>query len=120
MAASSTGNYLKSIDSSAFQATRMLSQYPALTNRNWINPDTLPLFSRVMKNNNIFYGIYIGFENGNFFEVVNLDNSQNTRRLLSAAPQDRWMTISVRGQGNARQRRFKYYDDEFRLRETRS
>jgi len=119
-AATSTGNYLKNIDTTAFQATQMLSQYPALTDGSWINAGTLPLFSRVMKNNNIFYAIYIGFENGNFFELVNLDNSQNIRRQLKAAPQDRWMVISVRGKGDRRKRRFEYYDNEFRLREARS
>ena len=119
-AAASTGNYLKSIDTSAFQATQMLSQYPALTRGSWVNPGTLPLFSRVMKNNNVFYAIYIGFENGNFFEVVNLDNSRDIRRQLKAAPQDRWMVISVRGKGSERRRRLKYYDNKFRLREART
>ncbi|MBS3758130.1 MAG: transporter substrate-binding domain-containing protein [Desulfobacterales bacterium] len=119
-AANSTGNFLKSIDASAFQATQMLANYPALTDGNWVAPGILPLFSKVMKNNNMFYAIYIGFENGNFFEVVNLDNIQNIRRQLKAGLQDRWVVISVRGKGDKRQRRFEYYDNQFRLRETRT
>ena len=119
-AAEETGNYLKSIDSSAFQAVRMLSRHPDLTRGGWVNPGTLPLFSDVLKNNRIFYAIYIGFANGNFFEVVNLDSSPIARRQLKAAPQDRWAVVSVRGSGDARRRRFQYYDAGLRMRDFRA
>lgn len=119
-AAEETSQYLKNIDTNAFQLVRMLTRHPELTRDGWVGPGTLSIFSDVLKNNRIFYAIYIGFPNGNFFEVVNLDSSRIVRRQLKAAPQDRWVVISVRGSGDARRRSFQYYDAELRMRASRA
>ncbi|MFW5901724.1 MAG: transporter substrate-binding domain-containing protein [Thermodesulfobacteriota bacterium] len=118
-AAADTSSYLKTIDANAFQVVRMLSRHPELTRDGWVKPGTLPLFSDVLKNNRIFYAIYIGFANGNFFEVVNLNSSSIARRRLKAAPQDRWVVITVRGSGKERRRQFQYYDAGLRMRASR-
>ncbi len=119
LSASDASSYLRGIDDSAFHITRILSKYPELTRDQWVRPRVLPLFAAMMSGNRIFYAIYIGFANGNFFEVVNLNSSEIARHQLKAAPRDRWAVISVQGEGAARHRRFEYYDDQFRLREFR-
>lgn len=43
----------------------------------------------------IFYGIYLGRDDGRFFEVLNLAADPNVRPLLQALDQDRWVIIEV-------------------------
>ena len=50
---------------------------------------------RVLEQNPIYYGIYLGHGDGSFFEVINLDNSNFARRALGAAPADRWVIVTV-------------------------
>lgn len=110
--ASATRDYLKNLDNNAAQTARVLAQYPQLVAGDWVNPATLPLFAEVMRNNPVMYAVYIGFNNGDVFELVNLNSSEAVRRHLKAAPADRWVVISVRGKGDQRRRRFEFYDGQ--------
>ncbi|HAG92518.1 MAG: phosphohydrolase [Pseudomonadales bacterium] len=114
--AENTRSYLNAIDTNAFHVAQLLARYPQLLSDGEINPDSLQLFSDIMQNNRLFYAIYIGLENGDFFEVVNLNSSNTARRQLKATPQDRWIVIRVSGSGAARQRVFEYYNADMQLR----
>lgn len=117
--ASRTGEHLRAVDRSATQLTTMLAQYPGLTDGNRITPAARRLFVRAMQNEPIYYAIYIGFPNGDFYELVNLQSSPAVRRQLKAVESDRWVVIRVSGEGD-RQRFYDYYDAAFNLRLTRA
>ncbi len=119
LTASNTRDHLTAIDDKAIQATRLLSKYPNLIEHNWINPNAPELFTEMMKNNPLFYAIYIGFDNGNFYELVNLNTNHAVRHQLKASLSDRWVIITVSGKGTERFRRFEYYDEHFNLRVSR-
>lgn len=118
--AESTGALLSSIDDRAMDTTRILASYPDLVVDQWIKGDVRNLFAAIMRDNHAFYSIYIGFGNGDFYEVINLDSSMLARQNLKATPDDRWVVITIRGNGEARQRHFAYYSTDFRLRAQRS
>lgn len=117
---SATRDYLSQIDHQATQTVRILARHPNLMQQQWIQPETPALFAEVMLNNPVLYAIYIGFPNGDFYELVNLDASAAVRQQLHAGPADRWVEITVRGEGNQRQRRFTYLDDQLQVKYLRS
>lgn len=120
LTAARTAEHLNAIDSSAARTTRILASYPQLLGNNWIAPPARQLFAEVMLGSPIYYAIYIGFPNGDFYELVNLQSSKAVRRQLHAADTDRWVVIRVTGEGEARRRFFDYYDENFTLRVSRS
>ncbi len=118
--ATRTTEYLNAIDRSTVQTTRILAGNSALLDGNRAAPPARRLFAEVMEDNPIYYAIYIGFPNGDFYELVNLESSSTVRRQLNAADSDRWVIIRVTGSGDERRRFFDYYDESFNLRITRS
>lgn len=120
LTAARTAEYLNTIDRSAAQTTGILASYPQLVDNDWIAPPARELFAEVMLGNPIYYAIYVGFPNGDFYELVNLQTSKAVRRQLHAADADRWVVIRVTGEGEARRRFFDYYDENFTLRISRS
>lgn len=117
--AASARDYLTAVDSRTTAAARILSQFTRFVGDNSISEDSRQLFAEAMQRTPLFYAIYIGFANGDFYELVNLDADANVRTQLRAKPEDRWVTITVRGEGEQRVRRFDFFDAEFNLRHSR-
>ena len=115
--AENTRNYLATLDAKAINTSLILSRYANLTTDNWINPqgDVRGLFAQAMINNPVFYAIYIGFENGDYYELINLDSSPIIRESLDASLDDRWLVVSITGKDTARLKRSDYYDHDFKL-----
>ncbi|GAB6094701.1 hypothetical protein JCM14469_09530 [Desulfatiferula olefinivorans] len=113
-----TSSYLNDIDDNAVQILSILSGQPELIVEGRAAAGTFPLIAGMMANHPLFYGIYIGFGNGDFFEVINLDSSPGARLSLKAVAGDRWIIMDVRDEGDQRLRHIAYYDDAFR--QTRS
>lgn len=115
-----TRDYLSNIDKRASQTVRILARHPNLMNSHWIHSGTPELFAEVMRSNPVFYAIYIGFPNGDFYELVNLNTSEAVRRQLQAMPSDRWVEITVQGEGEERRRRFTYLNENLEINYSRS
>ncbi len=126
LTATATRDYLANIDGKASETVRVLTRFPSLITTSdpdrdvWVHRDTLALFAEVMRATPLFYALYIGFDNGDLFELVNLNCSDAVRRQLNATPSDRWVVIRVEGEGEQRQRHFDFYSDEFELNFSRS
>jgi HD-GYP domain-containing protein (c-di-GMP phosphodiesterase class II)/ABC-type amino acid transport substrate-binding protein len=103
-----TRQQLHSIDKRAENVTRMFASFADLVDGNTINESALPLFSEMLTSNPNFYAIYIGFANGDFYELINLNASPAIRSQLSALPQDRWVIVSISGDKANRLRKFSY------------
>ena len=71
----------------------------------------LEIFIRLMRQNPLFYGVYLGRADGHFYEVINLESNPNARSALQARPDDRWVILKVDGAPGERQRHFSYLDD---------
>jgi len=126
LTATATRDYLANIDGKASETVRVLTRFPSLITSSdpqrdvWVHKDTLALFAEVMRATPLFYALYIGFDNGDLFELVNLNCSDAVRRQLNATPSDRWVVIRVEGEGEQRQRHFDFYSDAFELNFSRS
>jgi len=111
-----TSDLVQSMDDSATKVTRVLANYPALVKDSQDNTEVRNVFAEIMVNNPTFYAIYLGFENDNFFELINLESSPIVRGQYRALPEDRWVVVKISGEDNDRQRFYDYYDAEFNLR----
>ncbi|HEY7883713.1 MAG TPA: amino acid ABC transporter, partial [Cellvibrionaceae bacterium] len=72
LTAKATADFVQNAEHRAVQLTRILAQYPTLINTTGNEISMRDLFAEVMRSNPMLYSIYLGFPNGNFYEVVNL------------------------------------------------
>lgn len=117
--AASTRDYISAVDSRAAASTRILSQFTRFVGDTGITADSRQLFAEAMSRNPMFYAIYIGFQNGDFYELVNLEADPTVRKQLRAKPEDRWVAIRVVGEGEQRLRRLNFLDADFNIRLSR-
>ena len=93
-------------------------------NTSLVDTDTenahLAIFTKVLHKNPLYYGIYLGGGDGTFFEVINLNSSDNARQVLRALPTDRWVIVSVRKTELGSERQYQYLDEKLLPRLTRS
>lgn len=122
LAAENTASYIESEESRGMQLTELLARYPSLmdTENQSVSISMRDLFAEVMLDRPIFYSIYIGFPNGDFYEVINLDNGPGVREGVGAKPTDRWAVNRVRHINGIRQRELYFYNSEFSLQHQRT
>jgi HD-GYP domain-containing protein (c-di-GMP phosphodiesterase class II)/ABC-type amino acid transport substrate-binding protein len=82
-------------------------------------PVLLNIFTRILEKNPLYYGIYLGRGDGSFFEVINLNASDQARHALAAVPSDRWVIIQVNTSAQGSRRQYEYLDDSLQLRVSR-
>ncbi|MGE4502814.1 MAG: HD domain-containing phosphohydrolase [Thiomicrospira sp.] len=120
LSAAVTRDYLQRNDLHLIQTAQTLAQKNDLIQDNWITPHTQRLFSETLLANPLLYAIYLGFDTGDFYELVNLDAHPSVRRQLQALDSDRWVEIKVTTTpSQGRVRRFDYYNAAFEQRATR-
>ncbi|UTF60642.1 HD domain-containing phosphohydrolase [Gilvimarinus sp. DA14] len=120
LAALSTSQFIEEEEKRGIQLTRLLSRYPSLLEPDAQDLSMRDLFAEVMLSNNIFFSIYVGFANGDFYEVINLNNSPRVREQLQAEAEDRWVINRVYQEGGQRIRQLTFVDHDFRQRHQRT
>lgn len=118
--AADTRNYLDQIDERASATAGILAQFTHLTKGKSITDETRRLYMQGMLRNPLMFSVYLSFANGDFYELVNLDSDKDAREKLDARAQDRWLEITIKGQGKARKQILAFYDDNFQLRTTKT
>lgn len=116
--ATDTRNHLDLVDERASATARILAQFTHLTKDKSITDETRRLYIQGMLRNPSMLGIYLSFSNGDFYKIVNLDSDKDAREKLQAQANDRWLVMSIRGQGKKRKKTLAFYDDRFQLRTT--
>lgn len=77
---------------------------------------SLPLLGGSMDHNPSIYAIYVGYDSGDFFEVVNLESSDDVRKSYGAAPHDRWVVVKITTVNGSREKTIIYLDSAFNVR----
>lgn len=52
-------------------------------------------FTKAMSLEKTIYAMYIGYENGDFYEIINLNNEKNLKRKFQAQNNERWLIINL-------------------------
>lgn len=119
-AAQNTSEFIESLDTRAVQVASILSHYPGLIDDENDFHRMRALFAQAMRNNPIYYSVYVGFPNGDFYELINLDEKGVDRRAqFQASADDRWIANRVREINGKRVRELQFLDDAFNQREFR-
>jgi len=116
LSADNTSDYIASLDTKALNASKILSQHSDLTANNWIKPQTRELFAQIMLNNPVIYAIYVGFDNGDFYELINLDSAPIVRNQYGALPEDRWIVVTIKEHNGQRLRHYNFLNHDFKRR----
>lgn len=112
--------HLEALDQRAQNITRMFAKFGDLVEGNKVNDSAFPVFAEMLKSSKDFYAVYIGFANGDFHELINLDASPAIRAQIDAAFTDRWVTVTVSGDEDKKKRTFSYINDDFTVRAVRT
>ncbi|WP_019027491.1 HD domain-containing phosphohydrolase [Colwellia piezophila] len=114
-----TQEHLQALDQRAKNITGMFAKFADLVEDNEVNDTVGPVFAEMLKNNSDFYAVYIGFGNGDFYELINLDASPEIRAQIDASFTDRWVTVAISGKNANRKRVFSYLNDDLTIRLSR-
>ncbi|KFZ39190.1 hypothetical protein HR45_02015 [Shewanella mangrovi] len=114
------GRSLKQLDRDASSTVKILAKQEQATALAEVAPNRLPLFAEFMRANPMFYAIYMGFDDGDMYEVINLDSSPQIRIMYNADMQDRWILLTVSDVNGQRLRQLAFMDDEFNVRHRRN
>ena len=114
-----TQEHLRGLDKRAQNITRLFAKFGDLIDGNTIKESAIPVFSEMLKSSQAFYAVYIGFGNGDFYELINLEASPVIRDQIQASFTDRWVIVEVNGKSNQRKRTFKYLGEDLTVRTQR-
>ena len=76
---------------------------------------TVKHFIHTLKRYENMYAIYLGFDNGDFFEVINMNLNPHMHTHYQAPKQTRWSIIKIYNQGENRVREFIFLDDNLTI-----
>lgn len=116
MVSQDLSDYIGNIDSDAINTARLLSSVHRSISHQISRDESRGILSEAIKDNPLFYSIYIGSSNDNFFQVINLESSPQVRDKIGARSTDRWVVIEISNGQEGRIRTTKYYDRDFNLR----
>ncbi|KMT65111.1 HD domain-containing phosphohydrolase [Catenovulum maritimum] len=112
-----TANYLKQINENAENTIRILSKSQEIIDKQSTDKVALrSLLSQIIETNPLLYALYVGYDNGHFYEVINLNTSQTVRQQYQANVSDRWLVVDIQN----KIKKTHYYDENFNLRVTRT
>ncbi len=76
--------------------------------------NNLELYISTLKTLNTTYALYTGFEDGSFYEIINLNIDKNLRSTYNASLEDRWLLIKIDGK-KIDKRELIFYDEKLNI-----
>lgn len=117
LATGSVVDYLARVNEKSENTLSEMVQNSSLISANSEDKSELRnVMSEIMQLNPLFYALYVGYENGDFYELINLESSEIVRQQLQAIEADRWVVIHISGEGAERVQHTHYFDQQFNLR----
>ncbi|MBF9002930.1 HD domain-containing phosphohydrolase [Vibrio nitrifigilis] len=108
---------IANIDSESSAIALLLSEFPDVDSREEdhnIRP-IISVMAQAMRQRSYLHGIYIGYKNGDFYELINLNTVRQLSSNLDADVNDRWTIVKIQNTDKGRIQYQYYYDDQFNL-----
>ncbi|WP_304944941.1 transporter substrate-binding domain-containing protein, partial [Vibrio owensii] len=114
-AATDVSNYIHQIDASATSSAGILRSMTDFSDTQFRVDDIQKGFIQALIDNPFFYSIYFANNNEYFFQVINLESSPEVRGKIGATANERWVIITIKGDGEARTRQTMYYSESLEV-----
>jgi len=108
-------------DALAKETLYLIEAYPNVSEQPSLKPEPerVRRLSIPMQRGPNVYSVYVGYDNGDLFEVVNLARKPEIAAYFKAPITAQWMAIKVMETPGGRMRRFEYYDASYAFMQSR-
>ncbi|WP_157619402.1 transporter substrate-binding domain-containing protein, partial [Psychromonas aquimarina] len=108
---------IKLIDSKMATMINMTAEYPALKDLSDYNQyhSAMNFFAKAMVDNPVIYALYVGYENGDFYELINLRVVEGMHEHFNAPRNSRWLAVRVISHRGSVIKYSEYLDTSFML-----
>lgn len=113
----SVENRLAELDSLSQKVLHILANSSALIESK--RTDSIELrsvISELLQLNPLFLSMYISEDNGNFYDLINLNSHSKARKSLKAKDVDHWVLVNVTNERDKKIQYTHYFDELFKLR----
>lgn len=114
-ASSGVGSYLELVDKNATSSVQILKSVAESTNHTFVETEIRNIFTLILADNPLFYSLYVGRDNDDFYQIINLESSSIVRKKIDADINDRWVVIKISGPEESRIRTTSYFTEGFEL-----
>ncbi|WP_198306338.1 GGDEF domain-containing protein [Arcobacter vandammei] len=76
--------------------------------------ENFKLYINTLKTQNNLYAIYTGYNDGSFFEIINLDVDKNLRQTYNATKNDKYLLMKIDGK-KIEQRELVFFDEALNI-----
>ncbi|WP_436411242.1 HD domain-containing phosphohydrolase [Vibrio coralliilyticus] len=112
-ATTDVSEYIQEVDLNAKSSARILSSISRTIDHDFSEEEIRTILIQVLKDNPLFYSIYFGNGQEDFYQIINLESSPIVRQRIEARPDDRWVVIKINGPEHNRIRQTIYYTSDF-------
>ncbi|MEZ9763611.1 HD domain-containing phosphohydrolase [Vibrio splendidus] len=119
MVSNDLSDYLGAVETDAVNTARLLASVKRSISQRLSKEESHSILAEAIKDNPLFYSIYIGSPNDDFFQIINLESASSVRNRIGAAKSDRWVVIEIKNKEEGRVRTTNYFDQTFTLRTSR-
>ncbi|NOI27900.1 transporter substrate-binding domain-containing protein [Vibrio coralliilyticus] len=112
-ATTDVSEYIQEVDLNAKSSARILSSISRTIDHDFSEEEIRTILIQVLKDNPLFYSIYFGNGQEDFYQIINLESSPIVRQRIEARADDRWVVIKINGPEHNRIRQTIYYTSDF-------
>ena len=112
-ATTDVSEYIQEVDLNAKSSARILSSISRTIDHDFSEEEIRTILIQVLKDNPLFYSIYFGNGQEDFYQIINLESSPIVRQRIEARANDRWVVIKINGPEHNRIRQTIYYTSDF-------
>ena len=113
MASSEISEYIQQIEVNATSSAQILRSVSTASEQQFSEKEIRNIFVQVLKDNPLFYSLYYGNSQEDFYQIINLDSSPIVRERINATDRDRWVIIKIKGMAYERVRTTEYFTEGF-------
>ncbi|WP_070970056.1 HD domain-containing phosphohydrolase [Vibrio sonorensis] len=115
LSSADVSEHIQKIEVSASSSARILKAVSVATQHRFSANEIRGILTEVLADNPMFYSIYYGKANEDFYQVINLESSPIVREKITAGANDRWVIIEIFGDRENRQQVTSYLTKDFKL-----
>ena len=115
--AANVSEKIATIDRESSSVVSLVSQFPnidSIPGNDAIRP-IIPVMAKVIEQRPYLYAVYVGYSNGDFYELINLNSGSFLRTTVDANANERWLILSIQNKGDKRLQTNQYLDEHFQL-----